>query len=71
MGIDNIKWIVVVLTTIPLMIAAHKGTDGEAIGIGESYALSLGFFWRYIWTSFLYSLIAMGMFLLIIPVIWF
>jgi hypothetical protein len=70
--ITIINFIVWVLTSMALTMAAHKTSDGEAIGIGESYTLSLGLFWRYIWTGILYFLIVLGgLFLLIIPgIIW-
>jgi hypothetical protein len=61
-----------ILSTMALTMAAHKTSDGQAIGVWESYNLSLGLFWRYIWTGILYFLIVLGgMFLLIIPgIIW-
>ena len=61
-----------ILSTMALTMAAHKMSDGQAIGIWESYTLSLGLFWRYIWTSILYFLIVMaGSILFIIPGIIF
>jgi hypothetical protein len=70
--ITIVNLIVWILTSMALMMAAHRTSDGEAIGIGESYILSLGLFWRYIWTGILYFLIVLGgFFLLIIPgIIW-
>ena len=70
--ITLINLIVWILTTMALTMAAHKTSDGEAIGIGESYTLSLGLFWRYTWTGILYFLIVVGgFFLFIIPgIIW-
>ena len=68
-----IVWMIVwILSTMALTMAAHKTSDGQAIGAWESYNLSLGLFWRYIWTGILYFLIVLGgMFLLIIPgIIW-
>jgi len=64
---DQIKWLVGALTTIPLMVAADRATEGRAIDVWESYDLSLGFFWRYIWTSILYLLVVSCISLLIIP----
>ena len=60
------------ITWIALLIAAHKVSDGEDIGILESYALSFGHFGRFVWTGFLYILIVLcGLILLIIPgIIW-
>jgi hypothetical protein len=54
-----VNLIVWILTSMALMMAAHKTSDGEAIGIGESYTLSFGLFWRYIWTGILYFLIVL------------
>ena len=67
-----VNLIVWILTSMALIMAAHRTSDGEAIGIGESYTLCLGLFWRYIWTGILYFLIVLGgLFLLIIPgIIW-
>ena len=71
-----IRWIVLmivwILSIMALTIVAHKTSDGQTIGVWESYYLSLGLFWRYIWTVILYFLIVLGgMFLLIIPgIIW-
>ncbi len=67
-----INLIVWILTTMALTMAAHKTSDGEAIGFGESYILCFGLFCRYIWTGLLYFLIVLGGFLLlIIPgIIW-
>jgi len=67
-----VSMIVGILSTMALTMVAHKTSDGEAIGVWESYNLSLGIFWRYIWTCILYFLIVFGgMFLLIIPgIIW-
>ena len=68
-----IVWVIVwILSTMALTMAAHKTSDGQVIGVWESYNLSMGLFWKYIWTSILYLLIILGgMFLLIIPgIIW-
>jgi uncharacterized membrane protein len=67
-----VSMIVWILSTMALMMAAHKTSDGQAIGVLESYTLSLGLFWRYIWTGILYFLIVLGgLFLFIIPgIIW-
>jgi hypothetical protein len=67
-----VSMIVWILSTMALTMVAHKTSDGQAIGVWESYNLSLGLFWRYIWTGILYFLIVLGgMFLLIIPgIIW-
>jgi hypothetical protein len=61
-----------IVTYMALLIAAHKVSDGEDIGILESYALSFSRFGRFVWTGFLYILIVLGgMILLIIPgIIW-
>jgi hypothetical protein len=71
--IVSIVWVMVwILSTMALMMAAHRTSDGEAIGVWESYDLSMRLFWRYIWTSILYILIVLGgVFLFIIPgIIW-
>jgi uncharacterized membrane protein len=67
-----ISLIVPILTTMALIITAHRTSEGEAIGIRDSYALSLRFFWRYTWTWILYFLIVLGgVILLIVPgIIW-
>lgn len=64
--------IVWILSTMALTMVAHKTSDGQAVGVWESYNLSLRLFWRYMWTCILYFLIVLGgMFLLIIPgIIW-
>lgn len=61
-----------IVTYMALIVAAHKVSDGQEIGILESYALSFSLFWRFIWTSLLYILIVLGgAILLIIPgIIW-
>jgi len=61
-----------IVTYMALIIAAHKVSDGEDIGILESYALSFSLFGRFIWTSLLYILIVLGgIILFIIPgIIW-
>lgn len=70
--ITIINFIVWILTSMALTMAAHKTSDGEAIGIGESYTLCMGLFGQYIWTGMLYFLIVLGgLFLFIIPgIIW-
>jgi hypothetical protein len=67
--INHIVWI---LTIMALTMAAHKTSDGEAMGVWESYSSSFGLFWRYIWAGILYFLIVLGgFFLFIIPgIIW-
>jgi len=67
--VSKIVW---VLSIMALTMAAHKTSAGQAIGVWESYNLSLGLFWRYIWTGILYFLVVLGgLFLLIIPgIIW-
>ncbi len=61
-----------IVTYMALIVAAHKVSDGEEIGILESYALSFSLLVRFIWTSLLYILIVLGgAILLIIPgIIW-
>ena len=67
-----VSLIVWILSTMALTMAAHKTSEGESVGIWESYTLSLGLFWRYIWTSILYFLIVMaGFIVFIIPGIIF
>jgi len=70
--ITIINFIVGILTTMALTMVAHKASDGEAIGVWESYTLSFELLWRYIWTGILYFLIVLGgMLLFIIPgIIW-
>ena len=61
-----------ILSTMALTMAAHKISDGQAIGVWESYNFSLGLFWRYVWTGMLYFFIVFGgLLLFIIPgIIW-
>jgi uncharacterized membrane protein len=65
-------FVVWVVTTIAVMVTAHRVSEREEIGIGESYTLSIGFFWRYLWTNLLYFLVVLGgMLLFVIPgIIW-
>ena len=65
MIVSIIVWI---LSTMALTMAAHRTSDGQAVGVWESYTLSLGLFWRYIWTGILYLLIVVaGSIVFIIP----
>lgn len=67
-----IRWIALILTTMALMMAAHKVSEGEPVGVGESYTLSLWLFWRYVGTTILYFLMVFGglMFFIIPGIIW-
>ena len=63
-----VSFIVWILSTMALTMAAHRTSDGQAVGIWESYSLSLGLFWRYIYTCILYFLIVVaGFIVFIIP----
>ena len=64
--------IVTIVTYIAFIKVANKASEGEAIGIGESYSLPLRLLGQFIWTSILYFLICLGgLILLIIPgIIW-
>ena len=64
--------VVFIMTMVTITIAADKISEGEEIGIGESYSRSFALLWRYLWTGFLLVLILVaGMILLIVPgIIW-
>jgi hypothetical protein len=55
-----------------LTMAAHKSSEGQVISSWESYELSVGCFFGYLWTVILYFLIVVaGFLLMIIPgIIW-
>jgi len=60
------------ISSMALIMAAHKTSERESVGVLESYTLSFVHFWRFIGTNLLYTLICfLGFLLLIIPgIIW-
>lgn len=69
---DFVNIIAFLLTTMALKMTAHKASEGQVIGIRESYGLSIKLLGPYIWTNILYFLIVFGgLILFIIPgIIW-
>jgi hypothetical protein len=67
-----IRLLALALTTIALTVTAHGISEGRSIDPGEGLAISLKFFWRYVWTVFLYFLVVgAGLILFLIPgIIW-
>jgi hypothetical protein len=70
--LNGIRLLVLALITIALTVTAHKISEGGSIDTGEGLAISLKFFWQYIWTAFLYFLVvSAGLILFLIPgIIW-
>ena len=70
--LDGIRMLALAFTTVVLTVMAHKISEHEVIGFGESFTAALDLFWRYIGTVILYFIVvSVGFILFLIPgIIW-
>jgi hypothetical protein len=61
-----IGWIIFVFSALPVVYSVHHAT-----GVDESYKVTIGWFWPFVWVSILEILaVAGGTIMLIVPGIW-